>query len=343
MSDQVNNQELSMWTQQKIDGQGLRSLARVWDMDPATLHRDVANLQAGKPTRVFRSLVKAHMTVESLEAQVQVLKAQLAAGDQRLRSEIEELQQEIRQLKSAVEQARDMARVERAARQNASRDFLDYWIERLKAAGIIDADDDELHGDAAWIIENGVTKLKYLSLGCAAVALGPDDYKSPGCRKSLGSLRQGISPEERLNPDAGVLRPRPEFYGERNARNVGFRNYPDEPWFYGAEDYALIADWRKGYLDWKQRWKGKSGFADIFASPKRFQSVSKFVLARRELDSRGYIFYSDYREVNWRSEDSYKVMKALSFLRFFWPLSSPAIAIAAVCGGLAWAIVALGL
>ena len=213
MSDQASNGDISKWVQQKIDEHGLRGLAREWDLDPGTFHRDVTALGAGTPTRVFRALVRAHVRVESIEAQMQVLREQLSTHDRRLRNELEALQQEIIQLKSAVAQAHEVARDERVARQNASRDFLNHWIGRLKAAGIIDADDDQLYGDAAWIIENGITNLNYLSLGCAAVALGPDSYKFPDCLKSLGTLRQGISPEERLNPDAGLLRPRTEFFG----------------------------------------------------------------------------------------------------------------------------------
>ncbi len=339
----MSDQDMSNWVEKKIEEHGLRGLARMWEMDPGTFHRDVTSLQDDKPTRVFRALVKASMAVEELEAEVQDLMDRLSKGDRRLRSEIEELNQKVRELTSAVAQAEAVARVERVARQNAAMAFLNYWVECLKDAGIIDADDNQLYGDAAWIIENGVTELNYLSLGCAAVALGPDNYKFPGCLKSLKSLRKGISPEERLNPDAGVLRPRPETYGERNARNVGFRHYPDAIWFYGKEDNDLIEEWRRGYLDWVQRWKGKSEFFDILASPKRFRSVSKFVLARRELESRGYQFYSDYRDANYRAGESYELMRKFSFLRRLWPVASPAVVAAAVCSGLAWAIVALGL
>ena len=337
----MSDQDILMWIEQKIKGHGLRGLAGLWEMDPGTLHRDVTSLRAGTPTKVFRALVKASMAVEEREVRIRTLMDQMSKGDQRLRSEIDKLHQEIKEMSVVVAQAQDVARDEQVVRQNAAKDFLKHWIELLKAAGIIDPDDDELHGDAHWIIENGVTNLHYLSLGCAAVALAPDNYRFEGCYKSAARLREGISPEERLNADAGVLRPRPENYGIRNARSLGFRYYPDAIWFYGKEDFDLIETWRKCFLDWERKWLGKNEVFDVLASPTRFNSIERFVLIKRKLESFGYRFYSDYWYAHERSEESYERMKRFSILRRFWPITSPVVVAAAVYGGIWFVITAI--
>ena len=143
------------------------------------------------------------------------------------------------------------------------------------------------------------------------MALAPDDYKFEGCYKSAARLREGISPEERLNADAGVLRPRPENYGIRNARSLGFRYYPDAIWFYGKEDFDLIETWRKCFLDWERKWLGKHEIFDVLASPRRFQSIEQFVLIKRQLESFGYRFYSDYWDAHKKSEASYERMEEI--------------------------------
>ena len=337
----MSDQNMLMWIEQKIKGHGLRGLAALWEMDPGTLHRDATALRAGTPTKVFRALVKTSMTVEELEVRIRTLMDQVSNGDQRLRSEIDKLHQEIKEMSVVVAQAQDVARDEQVVRQNAAKDFLKHWIELLKAAGIIDPDDDKLHGDAHWIIENGVTKLHYQSLACAAVALAPDNHRFEGCLKRAAGLREGISPEERLNADAGVRRPRPEYFGVRNARSLGFRYYPDAIWFYGKEDFDLIEEWRECFLDWERKWLGKNEIFDVLASPMRFKSIEKFVLIRRKLENFGYRFYSDYWEAHERSEASYERMKRFSILRHFWPITSPAVVAAAVYGGLLWAFTAI--
>ena len=337
----MSDQDILMWIEQKIDGHGLRGLAGLWEMDPGTLHRDVTSLRAGTPTKVFRALVKASMAVEEREVRIRTLMDQMSKGDQRLRSEIDKLHQEIKEMSVVVAQAQDVARDEHVARQNAAMDFLTHWVELLKAAGIIDPDDDKLHGDAHWIIENGVTKLHYQSLTCAAVALAPDNHRFEGCLKRAAGLREGISPEERLNADAGVRRPRPEYFGVRNARSLGFRYYPDAIWFYGKEDFDLIEEWRECFLDWERKWLGKNEVFDVLASPTRFNSIERFVLIKRKLESFGYRFYSDYWYAHERSEESYERMKRFSILRRFWPITSPVVVAAAVYGGIWFVITAI--
>ena len=56
------------------------------------------SLRAGKPTKVFRALVKAKMAVEELEVRVQTLMNELSRGDQRLRSEMDKLYREIKEM-----------------------------------------------------------------------------------------------------------------------------------------------------------------------------------------------------------------------------------------------------
>ena len=337
----MSDQDILMWIEQKIKGHGLRGLAGLWEMDPGTLHRDVNSLRAGTPTKVFRALVKTSMTVEEREVRIRTLMDQVSKGDQRLRSEMDKLYREIKEMSVALAQAQAAARDEHVVRQNAAMDFLKYWIERLKAAGIIDPDDDRLHGDAPWIIENGVTNLHYRSLACAAVALAPDDQRFEGCLKRAASLRKGISPEERLNPDAGTRRPRPKHFGMRDASKLGFRCYPDELWFYGKEDHDLIQEWRECFLDWERKWLGKNELFDVLASPRRFQSIEQFVLIKRQLESFGYRFYSDYWDAHKRSEASYERMKKFSILRRFWPITSPVVVAAAVYGGIWFVITAI--
>ena len=108
-------------------------------------------------------------------------------------------------------------------------------------------------------------------------------------------LRKGISPEERLNPDAGTYVDQGPSILECGTRaSLGFRCYPDELWFYGKEDHDLIQEWRECFLDWERKWLGKHEIFDVLASPRRFQSIEQFVLIKRQLESFGYRFYSDY-------------------------------------------------
>ena len=94
----MSDQDILMWIEQKIKGHGLRGLAGLWEMDQGTLHRDVASLRAGTPTKVFRALVKASMAVEEREVRIRTLMDQMSKDDQRLRSEIDKLHQEIKEL-----------------------------------------------------------------------------------------------------------------------------------------------------------------------------------------------------------------------------------------------------
>ena len=328
----MNDQDKFIWLDEKVSALGLRGLARELGLDPGSLHRDVAALKAGTATKIFDSFVTTRMEVEEREVRVRDLMNQLSHGDEQSRARIEELDEEIRELTSAVADAQAVAAIEREGRLDAAHDFLRYWINRLKYAGFIAADDNGLHGDAAWIIENGVTNLTYADIYHAAVALAPDNYKFPGCRLTAAQLREGISPAERLQPTLGVSMPRSERMSLRGARArlSCYRIAPDEKWFYG-DDFPLVDAWRfYNLLFWKLR-LGGNRFFDIFASPKRFANTEQFVLIRKKLEELGYTFYSDYIDSHEESEESYIRMKKYSDVRRFWPITSPLV-VSAVAG-----------
>ena len=343
----MNDQDKIIWLDEKVSALGLRGLARELGLDPGSLHRDLAALKAGTATKIFDFFVTARMEVEEREVRVRDLMNQLSHGDEQSRARIEELDEEIRELTSAVADAQALAAVEREARQDAARDFLAYWVNQLKRSGFIAADDNGLHGDAAWIIENGITNLNYANIDHAAVALGPDDYKFKDCRLTAAQLRKDISPAERLQRNLGVSMTRSERMSLRGARArlSCYRIAPDEAWFYG-DDFPLVNAWRfYDLLFWKLR-LGGNRFFDIFASPQRFADTEQFVLIRKNLEIMGYTFYSDYIDSHEESEESYIRMKRFSAIRRFWPLTSPRV-VSTVAGGVLFcglmlAIVAVG-
>ena len=157
--------------------------------------------------------------------------------------------EEARRKKAADEEReaaeRLMARQLRAEqkRQAKAKDDLKPWQDKLRSAGIVAEDDDELHGDAKELVEAGVTDITYPSDGAVFVALAPDHYKFT-CGLTASELRAGISARQRMQKDdvpAGLLRP--DMIGNRRAHFVPHMLYPDSDIFYGS-DYGEILEWQ---------------------------------------------------------------------------------------------------
>ena len=77
------------------------------------------------------------------------------------------------------------------------RDALEPWIEMLRAARVLDPDDEALYGDAGELIEAGITDIRYVDDGVAAVALAHDGYVFE-CGLTAAELRYGLTAEQRL-------------------------------------------------------------------------------------------------------------------------------------------------
>ena len=144
--------------------------------------------------------------------------------------------------KEAAERARTRQLKEEQHRRDMARNALAPWQEKLRSAGVISEDDDELYGDAKELVEAGISDLRFASEGVAFVALAPDSYGF-SCGMTASELRAGISPFQRLGRDAvptGSFRP--AELGNRAAFCVPRVPYPDSEVFY-ASDYSEIQEW----------------------------------------------------------------------------------------------------
>ena len=133
----------------------------------------------------------------------------------------------------------------RRQRRAAARDALEPWLEMLRAAGILDPDDEELYGDARELIEAGIKDIRYVDDGVAAVALSPDNHVFE-CGLAAAELRFGLTAKQRLQSaavtDGDDL---PEMIGSVPAFTVRRLPLPDEAWRYSEDAAGMMSEWRR--------------------------------------------------------------------------------------------------
>ena len=169
----------------------LHELGDELGVDKSTIGRNGKKLRNNRPLAAnFYKLAEARLVAERLDV-LRVRHLQLLRKSQE-DAHREEAQRAENARIVRAERARDGKRrlsetnralrtverleVQRSQRRAAARTALEPWLEMLRAAGILDTDDDALYGDAGELIEAGATDIRYVDDGVAAVALAPDDY-----------------------------------------------------------------------------------------------------------------------------------------------------------------------
>ena len=239
-----------------------RDLADELGVDPSTVNRNAGFLRRDESlaTPFYKKLQTRLVAVHLDDFRMEHLRL-LGKSQEEARRQQEERErnarvtakkkaaEEVRRKKAADEEReaaeRLMARQLRAEqkRQAKAKDDLKPWQDKLRSAGIVAEDDDELHGDAKELVEAGVADIAYSSDGAAFVALAPDAYEF-ACGLTASELRAGISARQRMQKDdvpAGLLRP--DMIGNRRANFVPHMLYPDSDIFYGS-DYGEILEWQ---------------------------------------------------------------------------------------------------
>lgn len=133
----------------------------------------------------------------------------------------------------------------RRQRRTAARDALEPWLEMLRAAGILDPDDEELYGDARELIETGIKDIRYVDDGVATVALAPNNHVFE-CGLTAAELRFGLTAKQRLQPTVVPAgEDLPEMIGSVPTFTVHRLPLPDEAWRYGEDDAGMMSEWRR--------------------------------------------------------------------------------------------------
>ena len=142
------------------------------------------------------------------------------------------------------------------AQREAARAACKTVNDRLKAEGIMAADQRYIHGDGLEFFRAGVADFHYATQGAETVGFAEPDHRFP-CGLTAEDLREGITPEERMRPTAVPAgQPRPKMIGIREASEVPDVPDPDESWFWGAL-YCDVSAWyqlRDNTPDW---WKAR--------------------------------------------------------------------------------------
>ena len=235
-------------------------LGEEFGVNKSTISRNERDLRNGEPLAAdFYELAEARLVAESLEV--------LRVKHLRL---LEKSQEDARREEARRAEDARIARAERARagkrrlsatnralrtveclearrrqRRAAARDALEPWIEMLRAARVLDPDDEALYGDARELIEAGITNIQYVNDGVAALALAPDDYVFE-CGLTAADLRYRLTAEQRLQPAAvpageDML----EITGDVPAFAVRSVPLPDELWRYGEDAAGMMSEWRR--------------------------------------------------------------------------------------------------
>ena len=235
-------------------------LGEEFGVHKSTISRNERDLRNGEPLAAdFYELAEARLVAERLEV-LRVKHLRLleksqedARREEARRAEDARIARTERaragkcRLSATNRALRTVERLEARRRQRrvAARDALEPWIERLRVAGILDPEGDELHGDARELIGAGVTDIDYVDDGVAAVALAPDDYVFE-CGLTAAELRSGLTAKQRLQPtaipDGEDL---PEMIHGMPVFTVRREPLPDEFWRYGEDAAAMMSEWRR--------------------------------------------------------------------------------------------------
>ena len=263
----VGESEVRDWFRGQLsrrDARGWKVVQRVlgeeFGVDKSTISRNGKALRTGEPlASAFYDLAEARLVAERLEVlRVKHLRLlEKSQEDARCEEARRAEYARIARAESARAGKRRLSATNRALRtveclearrrqrRTAARDALEPWIAILRAAGILDPDDEALYGDARELIEAGITNIQYVNDGVAAVALAPDDYVFE-CGLTAAELRYGLTAEQRLQP-AVVLAGEDmlEITGGVPAFAVRRVPLPDEAWCYGEDAAAMMSEWRR--------------------------------------------------------------------------------------------------
>ena len=238
----------------------LQELAKEFGVHKATISRNGKALRNGEPlASAFYKLAEARLVAERLDV-LRVRYLQLLQKSQE-DSRREKVQRAEKARIAGAKRARDRTHrlsmtnraletvrrfeTRRRQRRDEARAALEPWFEVLRAAGILAPDDEELYGDSMEIIEAGVTDIRYVDDGVAAVALAPDDYVFE-CGLTAAELRFGLTAKQRLQATAvSIGEDPPELSGSVPAFAVRLLPLPDEAWRYGEDVAGMMSEWRR--------------------------------------------------------------------------------------------------
>ena len=238
----------------------LRVLAEELGVNKSTVSRNGRQLRNDQPLAgPFYALAAARLVAERLDV-LRVRHLRLLAESQE--DARREKARRVAQARIArAERARDRNRrlsmtthaletvsrleVVRYQRLAAARAALEPWLAMLCAAGIRAPDDETIYGDALELIDAGITDIRYVDDGVAAVALADDGYVFE-CGLTAAELRSGLTAEQRLQPtavpDGDDL---PEMIGGVPAFTARRVSLPDEVWRYGEDVAGMMSEWRR--------------------------------------------------------------------------------------------------
>ena len=255
--------EVVSWLKAQLELKSQRQLGLDIKIDPSVISRNMRALRKKKRLAgPFRKRIQNILEQEhAAELHRQHLKEQAAAEELARQEEFArereaklEAEREAK-AKAAKEEAERKAKEAEAKRKaDEARRQLEFekalfssfesWEEKFRAAGYLE-EGQEVEGDADELFFAGISKLDYVDVGTAVVALLPDDYVI-WRDKTVAYFRESVSFRQRLQKRAvrnGVAQP--EMIGNFPASIVYYDPLPDQLWRYGKEGVKLIAEWRE--------------------------------------------------------------------------------------------------
>ena len=263
------------WLEAQLELMSARQLGLKFGIDPSVITRNMRNYRKGKGLAgTFRKRIEGileqeradelhrqHLADQAAAAELEQQQAMIRAMEAQLEDELEEEKKKTR--KKAEREARETAAKEKADQERREREqrkavvnALEAWRGKLQAAGYL-AEGEMVAGDAEYLLQAGISKLDYVDIGVAAVALMPADYKF-SCGLNADHFRAHVTSEQRLQASAVKKgEARPLFIGIFPTSDVYKEPHPDELWRLGKEDAELIAEWRRLTLEYGYLASGK--------------------------------------------------------------------------------------
>ena len=259
--DEIESDPAIAWLKAQLKLTSARQLGLKYEIDRTVITRNMNDYRDGKGLAgPFRKRIEAIIEQERLEEMHRQHLAEQAAAAELERQE--ELAREAEAKERAEREAagaKARKKAERDARAAAAKAKADQdrrqqeqdavvyraikgWADLFREAGYLPAR-EMVEGDAEELFLAGVSKLSYVDIGVAAVALLPD-HIVVWRDKTAKFFREGVPYTQRLQPTAVRKgQPRPEMIGNLPASVVYYDPLPDQLWRYGKEGVEIITEW----------------------------------------------------------------------------------------------------
>ena len=255
--------EVVAWLEAQLEVKSERQLGREYNIDSSVINRNMRSLRNGKRLAgPFRKRIQKiieqeradelHQQHLSEQAEAEELERREAIARARAAKLEAEREAKAAAAKEKADHEAAKAEAQKVADENRRWQEFDKiflsssadWEAKFRAAGYLE-DGEMVEGDADELFDAWISKLDYVDVGVAAVALLPDDVVI-WRDKTAAYFREGVPFRQRLQETAVQEgQPRPAMIGNFPSSDVYYDPLPDQIWRYGKEGVKVIAEWRE--------------------------------------------------------------------------------------------------